>query len=143
MSVTISKFVFPCKNPTGLSKAAHEIERITMEAKNQLPRQGSTQIQEIFERLHSAAKALGRIREGNLKAARKHFASLSREVIAYLRDFAPDRVARGELRVFRCPMANDQNHQYGYDLWVQKEPDIANPYMGQLMPRCGAPASLR
>ena len=52
--------------------------------------------------------------------------------------YAPTRVAEGELFLFRCPMAEE----FGFDLWVQEEEDIANPYMGQSMPRCGKSAEL-
>lgn len=74
----------------------------------------------------------------DLHKARVHYGTLSREVVGYLRDFAPDRVAGGELFLFRCPMADD----FGFDLWVQNEDGIANPYMGQRMPTCGSSADL-
>jgi len=71
-------------------------------------------------------------------ALRTHFGSLSRAVVTILRDHAPTRVTAGELFVFRCPMADD----YGFDLWVQRGPELANPYMGQAMVECGVPATL-
>lgn len=62
--------------------------------------------------------------------ARQGFARLSRQIIAYVRDFAPAKVAGGELRLFECSMAEP----FGYGLWLQREPAIANPYMGKSMP---------
>ncbi|MFQ5504769.1 MAG: efflux RND transporter periplasmic adaptor subunit [Planctomycetota bacterium] len=38
---------------------------------------------------------------------------------------------RAGLHVFKCPMAP------GFQLWFQKAPSIANPYMGTAMPTCG------
>jgi Cu(I)/Ag(I) efflux system membrane fusion protein len=95
----------------------------------------------LFVRLAQAAVALGEgvEREDDLEEQRKLFGSLSREVVAYLRDCAPARVAGGELFVFRCPMADP----YGFELWIQDEDDLANPYMGRSMPECGMPAELR
>jgi Cu(I)/Ag(I) efflux system membrane fusion protein len=69
---------------------------------------------------------------------RTEFGTISREVVHYLRDYAPARISEGELFLFRCPMADG----FGYELWVQDESGIANPYMGQWMPECGAPAEL-
>ena len=95
----------------------------------------------LFVRLGQAAVALGQSVESeeDLEELRKLFGSLSREVVAYLRDCAPTRVAGGELFVFRCPMADP----YGFELWVQDEDGLANPYMGQSMPECGMAAELR
>jgi len=58
--------------------------------------------------------------------------------VQYLRDYAPAKVATGELHLFRCPMADD----FGFDLWIQPESELANPYMGQWMVECGVPAEL-
>lgn len=64
------------------------------------------------------------------QTARKPFAELSRHLIAYVRDFTPDKVSSGQLRVFECSMAES----FGFQLWLQREPKIANPYMGKSMP---------
>ena len=64
---------------------------------------------------------------------------MSREIVTWLRDYQPDRVAAGELFVFQCPMAAD----FGFDLWVQTDRQLENPYMGQSMVECGMPAELR
>jgi Cu(I)/Ag(I) efflux system membrane fusion protein len=95
----------------------------------------------LFGRLAEAALALAAdARAGvDLEEVRKRYGGLSREVVAYLRDCAPLRVAEGELFVFRCPMAEP----YGFELWVQDEDGLSNPYMGQSMPDCGVPAGLR
>jgi membrane fusion protein, copper/silver efflux system len=120
-------------SPKELSALADEVGRIAQKAKEQLSKTEHPQLDGLLERLRVAAASLVGEKEPDLKLARKHFAALSREVLTYLRDYSPGRVANGELHVFRCGMANDQNHQFGYELWVQKEPEIKNPYMGQMM----------
>lgn len=99
-----------------------------------LPEGLKARTQSLLERLSAAAKVLSESEKPDPKKARKQFANLSRGVIAWLRDFEPARVDGGEFHVFKCPMANDEDHQFGYELWVQKEKDIANPYMGKMMP---------
>ena len=94
-----------------------------------------------FQSLETAGKALvaaARATEPDWDAIRTHYGSVSREVVGFLRQFAPQRVSEGELFLFRCPMADD----FGFELWVQAGPDIANPYMGQMMPECGGRAEL-
>jgi len=76
--------------------------------------------------------------EPDWDGARTAFGALSRELVDYLDTWAPGRVSSGELHLFRCPMAGP----FGFDLWVQREPEVHNPYMGQRMPACGEPADL-
>lgn len=90
-----------------------------------------TKLQEIVEGLAAAANSLAGPQGKDPSKARKHFASLSRNLVSYVRDFTPNLVADEQLHVFECTMAKDP---FGYTYWLQKEPKIANPYMGQAMP---------
>jgi hypothetical protein len=67
-------------------------------------------------------------KKGDWDALRKQFGELSKHTVALL-------VAVPELRegrhVFECPMAQ------GYSKWVQTSEEMANPYMGQKMLKCG------
>ena len=73
-----------------------------------------------------------------LEAARVRFGAISRAVVNLVRDLGSERVRAGQLLLFRCPMADD----YGFDLWLQPSPEIANPFMGLDMPTCGVKAKL-
>jgi Cu(I)/Ag(I) efflux system membrane fusion protein len=64
----------------------------------------------------------------DIAAARRAFGEVSRAVIALAA--ADPALAKGR-HVFRCPMAE------GYQKWVQTTPEIANPYMGKKMLKCG------
>ena len=63
----------------------------------------------------------------DMAAARMDFGQTSRQLITLL--VAHPRAATG-LTAYRCPMAS------GYKKWVQSG-DMANPYMGARMLRCG------
>ncbi len=64
-------------------------------------------------------------------AARSAFADLSKALIAELEaEKAAGRPAT-PVYVFECPMAKP------YGRWVQKDADLANPYYGAAMPKCG------
>jgi Cu(I)/Ag(I) efflux system membrane fusion protein len=60
-----------------------------------------------------------------LKAARKGFRALSREVLAYVQDYGWNGVAYS----FYCPMAKDS--------WLQETDKVGNPYYGSEMFKCG------
>ena len=95
----------------------------------------------MLERIAAAAEALARAtstEEPDWVVARSRFGDLSRELVEYVGTYAPARVTGGELHLFRCPMADE----FGYDLWLQRTPDLQNPYMGQSMPQCGMSAEL-
>ena len=96
-----------------------------------------------FARLAGAADELARQAdpssggEVDLEQSRRHFGSLSRELVAFASTFQPARMSDGTLHLFRCPMAED----YGFDLWLQRGETLANPYMGQRMLECGMPVA--
>lgn len=97
-------------------------------------------LQKIIQEIASAANSLAGPEGKEPAKARKHFANLSRGLMKYVRGFTPDLVADGKYHVFECSMAKDP---FGYTYWLQKDPEIANPYMGQSMPGCGSPAQLK
>ncbi len=75
------------------------------------------------EALRAAARSLASARD--LNAARTAFGPLSDALIAYA-----NRSGLGPLKVAFCPMLKKS--------WVQKPGDIANPYFGSQMLRCGS-----
>ena len=122
--------------PSELAELARSLGE---KARELAPKAGD--LEPLLSRLAEASDALGAVEHAapeGLEAARTPFGSLSREVVAYLSEYAPARVASGDLFVFRCPMAAD----FGFKLWIQPDESIANPYMGQAMPECGAPTEL-
>lgn len=86
----------------------------------------------VGERLKSASEHalhLGQAQE--LEPAREAFGKLSEPFVA-LAAAVPE--LREGWQLFSCPMAT------GFDKWLQRPGDIANPYMGQRMLACGAAA---
>jgi enoyl-CoA hydratase/carnithine racemase len=79
----------------------------------------------------AAAQSLAAASE--IGAARSAFGELSRLLIRQLGSATP----APRLVVYHCPMFE------GFAWWVQPKAGIANPYMGQAMPECGAETSLK
>ena len=88
----------------------------------------------ILDQINQASEARSKFDGADIKVARKQFADFSKAIISYYRDYNPQPVVDGELHLFECPMANDPSYAYGYKLWIQKKSELANPYMGQMMP---------
>lgn len=100
-----------------------------------------------FEKVHEAAHALAEADNAKLKAAaekvsdaahadpktldaaREAFKPLSEAIIALVRMAPPSDDAAKGLHVAHCPMAKAS--------WLQTSKEVANPYMGQSMPKCG------
>lgn len=78
----------------------------------------------------STAGALKAMSASDADAVRKAFGELSRGVVALVSAVPSLQTGR---YVFECPMAQ------GYKRWVQVSADMANPYMGKAMLKCGAP----
>jgi Cu(I)/Ag(I) efflux system membrane fusion protein len=88
-------------------------------------------LKQALEASIAAAKKLPR--EQDLEAARRLFGEVSQGLVqAALED---PRVADG-WSLFECPMAE------GYKRWLQPEAQMANPYMGRRMLKCGSTLSL-
>ena len=68
----------------------------------------------------------------NLPEIRKHFAPISDEFYTLLRHFAVPEAM--ELYLMECPMAIEGNKP---GIWLQRTPDLRNPYYGAEMLRCG------
>jgi len=84
---------------------------------------------EVADCLEQAAKAADQLAAAtNLEQARTHFGELSRFVIALV---TADPRLRAGWHHFECSMAK------GFGGWVQRSPDIDNPYMGPKMATCG------
>ncbi len=75
-------------------------------------------------------------RAANLETRRVPFQPLSDTLWAMIQDFDP--AVERPLRLFHCPMAFDNT---GAD-WIQQDPQIANPYFGDMMLRCGSEVSI-
>lgn len=61
---------------------------------------------------------------GDLAAARQHFATVTGKAIPVA------ATSDDEYFLFECPMVEDGR-------WIRSEREVANPYMGQRMPKCG------
>ncbi len=70
----------------------------------------------------------------DLHSAREAFAEVSRNLVALAA--AEPRLRQGAY-VFECPMVE------GFDRWIQRTPELENPYMGRRMPGCGAVSTWR
>lgn len=66
--------------------------------------------------------------DGDIEAVRLTYGDLSKSLIALVSAVAPLREGRF---VFECPMAK------GYQKWLQREPNLRNPYFGASMLTCG------
>lgn len=86
----------------------------------------SKEVADCFEQAAKAADQLATAT--SLDAARTHFGELSRYVIALV--MADPRLQAG-WHHFECAMAK------GFGGWLQRSPDIDNPYMGPKMASCG------
>ena len=75
---------------------------------------------------YAASEALAQ--EKDVAKARKLFGELSEGLVTVALE--DPRVADG-WHLFQCPMAE------GYQRWIQSDPDMANPYMGTRMLKCG------
>jgi len=76
------------------------------------------------------AKAAGELaKAADVKAARVAYGEVSKHLVMIM-DMNPDLA--GAHHVFECPMAE------GYKKWIQSNAELANPYMGTQMPKCGA-----
>jgi len=75
---------------------------------------------------HSAAVTNAK----DLTEARKNFQDLSESVVGII---TTRKELRGDLEIFRCPMVHD-----GFNQLVQIGSKPQNPYMGKMMPVCGA-----
>lgn len=84
----------------------------------------AAELKPLLQQISSRAKELN---GSDLDKARAGFGRLSEPVINYVTRF---RKGEGKYFVAHCPMAGKS--------WVQKDKQIANPYYGSMMLRCGA-----
>lgn len=66
--------------------------------------------------------------DGDIEAVRLTYGDLSKSLLGLVSAVAPLREGRF---VFECPMAK------GYQKWLQREPNLRNPYFGAAMLTCG------
>lgn len=66
--------------------------------------------------------------DGDIEAVRLTYGELSKSLLGLVSAVAPLREGRF---VFECPMAK------GYQKWLQREPNLRNPYFGASMLTCG------
>jgi Cu(I)/Ag(I) efflux system membrane fusion protein len=67
----------------------------------------------------------------NLSGVRREFYPVSRQFARIVRDFGP--TGDKPIYEFRCPMAFDNRGA----TWLQRSKELANPYFGSSMLRCG------
>lgn len=76
------------------------------------------------------AKAAESLRGHPLEHQREAFKTLSDKVIALVDALPPSAAVGGDLHLMHCPMAPGN--------WLQRSPDLANPYYADEMKRCGS-----
>lgn len=81
---------------------------------------------DVAESLKEHAEHIG---ASKIEHQREHFVMMSQDVYDLVKGFGANQA----LYVDHCPMANDNK---GAD-WLSEKKEIANPYMGQKMPKCG------
>jgi Cu(I)/Ag(I) efflux system membrane fusion protein len=68
----------------------------------------------------------------SIKKLRENFSYLSKHLLGYVREFMKDRIKNRQIFIFGCAMVPTPFKQ-----WLQDTPEIANPYFGSQMLRCG------
>lgn len=89
----------------------------------------------LAHHLQQLAEDAGRFHDHSedidIEEVRLQFGEVSREMVAVISTFP---ALHDELFVYECPMAED------YGKWIQLEEQMANPYMGEEMLKCGSEA---
>jgi membrane fusion protein, copper/silver efflux system len=109
----------------GIAAPAREAAEAIRAAQTTLPK-ASSEVAGSLAQAIAAAEQLTTAKD--LASARRSFGELNRFLIALAA--ADSRLQQG-WHVFRCPMAE------GFKKWLQRAPQLANPYMGQAMLTCG------
>ena len=86
---------------------------------------GDTQVKDKARAVAERAGA----KVGNVKEAREALKGVSEAVVELVKAAPPDDPGLAPLYVAYCPMAKAR--------WLQTSKELANPYMGQEMPKCG------
>ncbi len=81
---------------------------------------------ELSTKAREVAGLARRLKQEDLRAQRVTLKSLSDQLLALVRASPP---ADTKLFVMHCPMVNSE--------WIQDAPEVANPFMGSEMPKCG------
>jgi Cu(I)/Ag(I) efflux system membrane fusion protein len=85
---------------------------------------------DVASALEGAADEAGRLAETtDVDAGREMFQNLSAKVLPLA---AGDMELQSKWYLFECPMES------GFNKWVQSQPGLENPYMGQAMLKCGS-----
>lgn len=121
-----ARLLFVADKAEGIDVAAQKMAAAAEKAQESAPEAAKAHLKGIAE----AAKALDAEMKEGIEPARKVYGDISKHVVSLLVAFPS--LIEGRY-VFDCPMAP------GYRKWVQADPAIANPYMGQRMLRCGGP----
>tara|TARA_R110002094_G_scaffold75898_3_gene83072 strand:+ start:549 stop:1628 length:1080 start_codon:yes stop_codon:yes gene_type:complete len=106
-------------------KHADDLEKLAKAAMSS----GPERLKQPMSMLASAATTLKNADPGDGNAVRRAFGESGRVLVDLL---SKNSSMRKGYFVFDCPMAQ------GYRKWVQPSDQIANPYMGQSMPKCGS-----
>jgi len=112
-------------DPTHLAHLAADLE------KNLPNEEADADLQKYLNTLKEKARALAEVTTEDIEDYRRLFGPLSEAVIVLLETDAYEGRA---LYMMHCPMAN---HNAGAR-WLQKTPQLANPYFGASMLQCGS-----
>lgn len=122
-----ARVLFVEDKPAGIDVAAKKMAEAAKKGLASAPEAAKVHLTGIAE----AATALEASMKEGIEPSRKVYGDVSRHVVGLLVAF-PSLIQGWH--VFECPMSP------GYEKWVQPNPAIANPYMGQRMLRCGGPS---
>lgn len=123
-----ARLLFVEDKAAGIDAAAQKMAAAATKAQESAPDAAKPHLAGIVE----AAKALEASMKDGIEPSRKVYGDVSKHVVGLLVAFPS--LAEGR-SIFECPMAP------GYEKWVQPNPAIANPYMGQRMLKCGGPTA--
>jgi hypothetical protein len=108
---------------SGVEEQARIIAEVIRKMKATDPEGGLNQITGPIE------DSLEGLLSGELEKARISYALLSRAVIKYVKGPGKEGALSEGIKLFFCPMKEEY--------WLQKSPEIQNPYFGTEMPMCG------
>ncbi len=111
--------------------AAKESAEALLTAFHKLPTTLSPKLKTIHQQLHPAVNAIAEAQDLN-QARSVHFENMTKGIVEFIKDFGTGK--NPNIYLMHCPMALDNK---GAD-WLQKDPELRNPYFGSMMLRCGA-----
>jgi len=103
--------------------------------KKEESRKGASQLFELLEGIPNGSEAQkeaeNMANSKSLKEQREIFVELSDKMASLVKE---NELTHGEVYIAHCPMANNNEGAH----WLSNEKEIANPYFGTMMSKCGS-----